>query len=309
MADFEIARATRQKLRMRAAFQGPSGAGKTATALLTALGLVRHYGGKIGLIDTQNQQSLDYADTRFAPEGFYPTFLANGNPEALRNAILKYKHPDVSVLVIDSLSIAWAGEQGLLDQSAAMDLKDRFSGWNAIGKTQNKLLNTLASMPCHVIVTIQSKTEWYLDEEEREGGRKVRVPKKVGLAPVQRPGIEYLWPLYCTIDLQHRLTVERVNAFEEFDKAVFDKPDETWIKPYIEWMEKGVAETPIQYISRVATDTQVAEYYELAAKLKLNRTDVMLTCMEKYGFKPEDMAGEFIEERLTELREKTKNVK
>jgi len=289
------------------AIQGPSGSGKTATALLTALGLVRHYGGKIGVIDTQNAQSLDYVDTRFAPLGFDVFHLPNGNPESLRNAVMQFGKGEYTVLIIDSLSIAWAGEGGLLDQSAGFNDKDRFSGWNDLGKTQNKLLNTIGKSPCHVIATIQSKTEWVYDVEEREGGRKVNVPKKVGLAPVQRKGIEYLWPLYVTMDLDHNMRIDRVNAFEDLDRAVIHKPDETWVGPLIEWMEKGNVSRAIPALYRTATKEQVAEYYEHCELLGLSKITVDAEFLPKYGTPVDGAAEEFLEERLTELREKTKS--
>ena len=299
-----IEKASREQLWLRMAIQGPSGSGKTATGLITAHGLTKHYGGKIGVIDTQNRQSLDYVGTRFAPNGFDVFHLANGNPDSLRNAIKQFVAAGgYSVVFIDSLSVTWAGEGGLLDISAESDRKESFSKWNDLNKTQNKMLGDIMRSPFHVIASIQSKTDWLMETEVVDGKKKTSITK-VGLAPVQKKGIEYFWSLYVTMDLNHNMTIERINAFEELDRAIIHKPDETWVDPLVGWLKKGEGKLgEIELHGRKATVEQLEEYY--AIHLKHGRGDRRLidaAFFTKYGSKPEDCELEFFEERLEDLR-------
>lgn len=300
-----IEKASREKIYLRMAIQGPSGSGKTATGLITAYGLTKHFAGKIGVIDTQNRQSLDYVDTRFAPNGFDVFHLTNGNPDSLRNAIKQFVAAGgYSVLFIDSLSVAWAGEGGILDLSDDSDnSKNSFSKWNGLNKIQNKMLGDILRCPFHVIASIQSKTDWVMDTEIDGNGKKKTTITKVGLAPVQKKGIEYFWPLYVSMDLNHNMTIERINAFEELDRQVIHKPDETWVDPLVEWLKKGESKVDIEFHGRKVSMDQLEEYYGLHAKHgRTDRRKIETAFYAKYGSKPEDCETEFFEERLEELR-------
>ena len=100
-------KAERKSAKLRAAFCGTSGSGKTYSALLLARGL----GDKVAVIDTERGSSELYADLfGFDVAQLAPPFTPQRYIELIRMAATQY-----DVLVIDSLSHAWAGEGGVLE--------------------------------------------------------------------------------------------------------------------------------------------------------------------------------------------------
>lgn len=101
-------RAERKKAFLKIAITGVSGSGKTYSALQLAQGL----GGKIAMIDTENGSGELYSslcDYDVAP------MSAPFSPEKYIEYIHEAEQAGYSVLIIDSLSHAWAGEGGLLE--------------------------------------------------------------------------------------------------------------------------------------------------------------------------------------------------
>jgi len=87
------------------------------------------------------------------------------------------------------------------------------SGFKRAGtKTQNNLVEALLACPFHLIGTMRSKMDWVLEENEK--GKKV--PKKVGLAPVQRDDLLYEADLIAELDHEHTFMVTKTRL-KEFD--------------------------------------------------------------------------------------------
>jgi hypothetical protein len=184
MAGFR--KAERSKAKLRLALCGPSGSGKTFSALLLAQGLAP--GGKIALIDTERGSGELYADLcdyDVCPleDGFSPRrYVALINDAA---------QAGYDVLIIDSLSHAWSGEGGALDMvdkaAKASRSGNSFAAWREVTPEHNRLVDAILSAPMHVIVTMRTKTAYEVVENDK--GRKA--PVKIGLAPVQKEGMEY----------------------------------------------------------------------------------------------------------------------
>ena len=83
-------------------------------------------------------------------------------------------------VVIDSLSHAWMGKGGLLDQADAKG--GRFDAWKQLTPQQHSLIDAILAYPGDVIVTMRTKTEYIVEKDER--GKSA--PRKVGTAPVQK---------------------------------------------------------------------------------------------------------------------------
>jgi len=96
-----------------------AGSGKTYGALLIAMGL----GGKIALIDTENGSGDLYAHL-----GDYDvcTLDAPYTVQKYLTAIEEAEQAGYSVLIIDSLSHAWAGEGGLLVPQSVMHIYSHY---------------------------------------------------------------------------------------------------------------------------------------------------------------------------------------
>src|SRR3954467_11110931 len=104
----QFQKATKKRSKLRLAFDGPAGSGKTMSALLVAQGLAR--GGKIAVIDTERGSASLYSDEVQFDVVDWDTFSPDTYVEAIKTAgDLGY-----AVIIIDSLSWAWEGKGGAL---------------------------------------------------------------------------------------------------------------------------------------------------------------------------------------------------
>lgn len=227
----EIRKAERKKAKLRLGIAAPSGAGKTYSALLMAFGL----GGKIGLIDTEHGSGDLYANLGdydiIGIEAPYtvPKYLA---------AIKAFEQAGYNTVIIDSLSHAWAGDGGLLDKQgkiADSGKANGFAAWRTITPEHNALVEAMLKSPCHIIATMRAKQEYVLEMNDK--GKQT--PKKVGLAPVQREGMEYEFTVMLDVDMNHVASASK-DRTSLFDGQHFKITDETG-KTLLAWLEMGTA--------------------------------------------------------------------
>ena len=189
-------KAQRKQAKLRLAITGTAGSGKTYSALKIAQGL----GGMIAMIDTENGSGDLYSDmTNYD----ISTLSAPYDPRKYIQIIHEAEQARYSTIIIDSLSHAWSGEGGLLDlQHKLSETKYRgnsYAAWREITPIQDAFVNTLLVSPCHIIATMRSKTE-YIQAENERGRTEIR---KVGLAPVQREGMDYEFTTVFDLSQEH----------------------------------------------------------------------------------------------------------
>lgn len=227
-------RATKKRARCRMAIIGPSGSGKTYTALTIA----SHLGQRVALIDTERGSASKYAG-QFA---FDVLELETFDPRVYVQGIRDAGGAGYDVLVIDSLSHAWAGKDGALEQvdkaKARTQSGNSFAAWRDVTPMHNALVDAILQCPCHVIATMRAKTEYVLETD----GRGRQVPRKVGMAPVQRDGVEYEFDVVADMDLDHNLIVSKTRC-PALDAAVVNKPGEDVARMLVAWLTDGT-ETP-----------------------------------------------------------------
>jgi hypothetical protein len=208
-------RATKLESRLRMAMIGPTGSGKTFSALSIASGL----GKRIAVIDTEHGSAAKYAD-RF---GEYDTLeLQSFAPASYVEALELAGREGYDVVIVDSLSHAWMGKDGALEQvdrAAKRSSGNSFAAWRDVTPQHNALVEALLRCPAHLIVTMRSKTEYVLEEDSR--GKKV--PKKVGMAPIQRDGLEYEFDVVAELNTDHDLLVTKTRM-PELDGVVTRNP-------------------------------------------------------------------------------------
>lgn len=205
----QIRKAERRKAKLRLGIVGASGSGKTYTALLLALGL----GGKIGLIDTEHGSGELYADL-----GNYDVISLQAPYEAQKylDAIKAFETAKYDVIIIDSLTHAWAGEGGLLDKQGSLEAsgryKNSFATWRDITPLHNKLIEAMLKSPAHIIGTMRSKQEYVLEQNDK--GKAI--PRKVGMAPVQRDGMDYEFTVVFDLSDTHyaKTSKDRTGLFD-----------------------------------------------------------------------------------------------
>jgi len=231
-------KATRQALKARVAFDGPSGAGKTWTALEWATVLAD--GAPIAVVDTEHGSSALYAtDFAFDVLPFSPPY----DPGALAAIVRQAEEHGYSVLIVDSLSHFWQGEGGTLDivDAAAERAKgNRFVGWKTGTPALRNLIDVILAADLHVIVTMRSKMEYVLDEGSDGRTR----PRKVGMAPVMRDGIEYEFTVVGDLDLDHKIVVSKSRCSALADLVVQPGRAAEAATMFSDWLTEGEAMPP-----------------------------------------------------------------
>jgi hypothetical protein len=237
---FVFTPATRERCLARIALIGPSGSGKTRSALEIAAAL----GQRIAVIDTEHGASRKFAGQVAA---FDVLELGTFSPLTYIKAIESAAAAGYEVLIIDSLSHAWAGKGGVLEQVDNITRRSRSNnafttGWRDVSPLHAQLVEALCACPMHLIVTMRSKMEYVLDEQVVDG-RKTTVPRKVGLAPIQRDGLEYEFDVVGDLDLEHKWYVSKSRP-DPFDGAVIERPGRAFGEAYLSWLNTGDAPRP-----------------------------------------------------------------
>ena len=226
-------KAEKKQARLRLAITGTAGSGKTYGALLVAKGL----GGNIAMIDTENGSGDLYADSF---DYDVCRIQAPYTVQKYLDAISEAEEAGYDVLIIDSLSHAWAGEGGLLDLHTriveASKNGNSYTAWGKITPQQNKLIEKILTSSCHIIATMRAKTDYIVSSTDY-GKTEI---KKVGLAPVQRDGVDYEFSVVFDLSINHSATVSK-DRTSIFDGQIFTLSSDTGVK-LRQWLDTGVAE-------------------------------------------------------------------
>lgn len=233
-------RGTRRRTKARLALSGPSGAGKTWTALSVAqvIGAERSEDGRVIrpasvlVIDTEPGDGNQGASELYADAFDFDVieWLAPYDPRDLaltiRDAGTQY-----DVIIVDSASHFWKGQGGTLDIAGG-----RFGGWKAATPAQDELVDAILRCAAHVIVCTRAKQDYQV-EEDPNGKQTV---KKLGLAPIQRDDLEYEFQVVAMIDVEHRLDVGKTRAAVLAGRSYPPGQQDRMAEEYREWLEAGV---------------------------------------------------------------------
>ncbi len=160
-----------------------------------------------------------------------------------------------SVLVIDSLSHQWNGDGGILSRKEEADKKpgsNSYTNWAAFTKEHTAFVGKVLQLPIHVIATLRSKQDYILETNER--GKQQ--PLKVGMAPVQREGLEYEFSTVFDVQMDHRALASKDRTGLFGDEGV-DLVKPATGKRLLAWLATGAAvpETaPEQHTSKRDVD-------------------------------------------------------
>lgn len=230
---------TRAKSKARIALTGPSGNGKTLSALYLAFGITGDW-SKIALIDTEHERGRFYANREDFKTGsfLYSSMTPPYDPDKYIDYVQSAAQAvgEDGVVIVDSFSHAWDNTGGVLDiksQIAQQRGKNDYTAWDEAGKIQNNLVNTILSVNCHTIVTMRAKMAYAMEVNER--GKTV--PVKIGLAPVQRENTEYEFDIVFQLDRQHTATLSKDTTFLDSWSGVIT-PELG--KQLGEWLSQGV---------------------------------------------------------------------
>lgn len=226
---FQFKKATKTQSRLRMALIGPSGSGKT----YTSLGIAIHLGSKVAVIDTERGSASKYADQFEFDVLELETFEPNNYVSAIEAA----ESAGYDVIVVDSLSHAWMGKGGALEQvdlAAKRNKGNSFAGWRDVTPQHNALVDSMLQCRSHLIVTMRTKTEYVL--EENQNGKKQ--PRKIGLAPVQREGLDYEFDVTGELDHDNNLVIDKTRC-PALKGKVFQRAGEDIATVLRQWLSDG----------------------------------------------------------------------
>jgi DNA polymerase III delta prime subunit len=237
-------KAERAKTFIKLAITGPSGSGKTYSALRLARGLVGPQ-GKIAFLDTENSSGLLYSHVT---EFFHASIGLRIDRFDYRDFIegtMKAAQESFDCVIIDSASHLWFG---ILDEKSAIDKKggNNFTNWGPTTKHFNEAIQAFLQSKIHVISCMRSKMEYILEQSINTKGATVSTPRKIGLAPQMRDGIEYEFAIVFDCDMEHNCCVskDRTGLFTDYFSETahtFQITEETGQK-----IQKWLSETKVE---------------------------------------------------------------
>ena len=247
-------KATKKQARLRMAIDGPSGSGKTYTALTFATALAN--GGRVAVIDTERGSASLYADEF----DFDVLELSEFSPEAYTEGIKAAESAGYDVIVLDSLSHAWEGKGGILEIHDKETSRNRsgnsWTAWREVTPRHRALVDAILQSKGHVIATMRSKMDYIQTTEN--GKTKI---KKVGLAPIQRQGMEYEFTIVADMDVDHNMIVSKSRCKIVADDVV-KKPGADWMAKVRVWLESGEAVVIEDAPTQSDTNNMTAEVSE-----------------------------------------------
>lgn len=227
-----IKKATKAGARLRLGLVGPAGSGKTWTALEVAARFAQKTGSRVLVIDTERESSAKYADSfdfDLCPinDSYHPQHYVDALALGVANG---YR-----VIVVDSLSHAWNGKDGalaLVDNATRRSTSgNSYMAWRDVTPLHNALVDALTSVDAHLIVTLRAKTEYVIEEDER--GKKV--PRRIGMAPVQREGLDYEFDVVADMDRDNTATIGKTRCPPLARKAI-PLPGQSFADTLWEWV-------------------------------------------------------------------------
>ena len=223
-------KAERKKAKLRLSLCGPSGSGKTLSALYIAQGL----GGKIAMIDTEHNSGELYANSvDYDVATLAPPFSPQRYIEIIKTA----EQQGFSVLIIDSLSHAWTGQGGVLEMhdNACKAVHNSFAAWREVTPQHNALVDAILGSSLHIITTMRTKTAYEIQKNDKGKTQVI----KVGLAPVQRDGMEYEFTTVMDLSVDGHIATTSKDRTGLFDGQFF-QPSVATGEKLQEWLETGV---------------------------------------------------------------------
>lgn len=220
-------KARREQVKIRISISGPAGSGKTMSSLLLAYGLVKAENpgvpdadiwDKICIIDTESGSGSLYVGQQVGTTtiGEYNTIALTApfEPAVFVDAIHMAEEHGMSAIIIDSLSHAWAGAGGALDQQGK--IADRsgnsWSAWRTVTPQHNRLVDAMLQSSAHVIACMRAKMEY----QQVVGDNGKKQIKAMGMGVVMKEGIEYEFGVSFMLDYNHvaNATKDRTGMFD-----------------------------------------------------------------------------------------------
>ncbi len=300
---FDDKPATREKVPLLVGLMGPSGGGKTYSALRLATGIQRVSGGEIYVVDTEARRSLHYADKfKFRHVEFGAPFGSLDYLAAIEHCVKK----GAGVVVVDSMSHEHEGPGGMLEAHQAE--VDRLAGgtnaeqwkkdankmlaWGKPKADRRRLINTILQMNANFIFCFRAKEKIKLPskaEKEAAKGRGERVDpvKQMGFMPIA--GDEFIFEMTANcLLLPNAGGIPTWQSDEVGERMMIKKPEQfrqlfSAERPLDEQVGQGLAQWAVG--DSAAPDDSECEV-ALEAIRNAPTKDVVKTLAKQYSAKP-----------------------
>lgn len=182
---FEDKPAVRESVPLLIGLFGPSGGGKTYSALRLASGIQMVTGGEIYCIDTEARRALHYAFDDKTGNGFKFRHLAFGAPFGPLDYLAAIEHcvtKGARVVIVDSMSHEHEGPGGVLEmhetemERIGKGDKGNFLAWQKPKAERRRLLNTILQLPANFIFCFRAKEKMKIIPGQQ--------PKELGFMPI-----------------------------------------------------------------------------------------------------------------------------
>ena len=223
---------------------GPSGAGKTLSALMLAKGLVSTNGGKIVVVDTEGAdgRALQYAEMfDFLHAKLPPPYSADRFREAFVEA---EEIAEGGCVILDSCSAEHEDQGGALEQHGKLtggDERKNMRAWGDIRPAQRRWMSAVTKASCHVICCFRADDKTGV---EMKNGKMV--PVALGWQAIGWKRWPYELQISVLLSI-HQKGVPIIQGFEwgkiplnMADLVRTDRPlDEATGKRLAEWLSGG----------------------------------------------------------------------
>lgn len=197
-------KAKREQVWLKLLLTGPSGSGKSFSALRLATGLAKKCGSQIAYIGTEGSRDLYYAnefsyDLIQLDKDGNPRNFEDFSPESYIHNIEEAINSGYKVVVIDSLSPEWTFINEVHDAMKG----NSFQNWGRVKPRHNALMEFIMTSPIHIIACARGKDAWVLEDNNGK-----QVPRKVGMGAQQDKDLVYQYTVSFTLNDQDKHTYE-----------------------------------------------------------------------------------------------------
>lgn len=190
---FEDKPAVREHVPLMIGLMGPSGGGKTYSALRLATGIQRVSGGEIFVIDTEARRALHHASRfKFRHVVFGAPFGPLDYLAAIEHCIRK----GAKIIIVDSMSHEHEGPGGVLEMheaevqrlsrgDARLADKMKMLAWSKPKQARRRMINSILQQSCHFIFCFRAKEKIKIE--------KGKDPEPRGFMPIA--GEEFVYEM------------------------------------------------------------------------------------------------------------------
>lgn len=233
--NIQFKKAERSQVFLKLGITGPTGSGKTYSALRLAMGLIAGTGRRVAFLDTENDSASLYSD-RFdfdvipIPPPFEADYFASGVRAAVEGGY--------GACIVDSASHFW---KGVLEFKDALDRRggNSFTNWKDADKKFDPVIAEFLQSKIHLICCMRSKMDYILEDN----GKGKQAPKKVGLAPIMRENIDYEFSTVFDVAMDHTAVASKDRSGLFPNDRVF-QIDENTGKQIMQWLSTAKPKQP-----------------------------------------------------------------